>query len=308
MITEFSGDIIQWLRGFYCTVQTGSMSAASAIMNRNQSALSHQIKCLEDELGVKLFKGTKGKRELTPEGKYLLEKSVLIFDTVNAMRSTIGSMPAKLEGEIHIMAVYTLMEHFLPEVIIEFAKLYPGIQFKLSGAAETSTVCEHVKTREFDLGLFCAAFPPQDFSVIKLSNTQVLCLTPKDGPYALTSLPSMEHLASLPHIYSSVGSSMHQFITRQFARHGLQINARHMVTHFTAAKIYARNGMGLTFVDSFACTEEDRQTMNVLPMAAYFPDRSLCLVRRLDAFVPPHVEGFIKLLVARAASLGAVNA
>lgn len=302
MITEFSGDIIQWLRGFYCTVQTGSMSAASAIMKRNQSALSHQIKCLEDELGVKLFKGAKAKRELTAEGKFLLEKCIYIFDTINALRNTIGSLPARLEGEIPITAVFSLTQYFLPEVIASFSQKYPGVQLLLNGEVETSTVCEQVKSRSYDIGLFCTDSPPQDFSVIKLFTTEVMCLSPKNGPYALPTLPSLEQFAALPHIYPPEGSSMYQFITRQFARHGLQINTKYMVSHFEAAKAYVRCGMGLTFVDAFACSEFDRQNTNVLSTALYFPNRSVCLIRRRDAFVPPHLDVFIKMLAAKAHS------
>jgi len=47
MIDEFSGDFLQWLRGFYYVAKTGSVSLAALEMGRNQPAISHQIKSNE---------------------------------------------------------------------------------------------------------------------------------------------------------------------------------------------------------------------------------------------------------------------
>ncbi len=60
MIPEFNGDYIQWLRGFYYTVELGSMVKAITVMNRNQSAISYQIQSLENLYGVSLFSNIKG--------------------------------------------------------------------------------------------------------------------------------------------------------------------------------------------------------------------------------------------------------
>lgn len=88
MLPEFSGDFIQWLRGFYYTATCGSMTAAMKKMNRNQSALTYQIKSLEKEFGVKLFTGTKNNRVLTEEGKLLLTRASQIFSSINDLRQS----------------------------------------------------------------------------------------------------------------------------------------------------------------------------------------------------------------------------
>jgi len=82
MIKEFGGDLIQWLRGFYFVARTGSVTRAAEAMRRNQPAVSHQIKCLEEEFGIFLFERSRGRMELTAEGKVLLELVVPLFELI----------------------------------------------------------------------------------------------------------------------------------------------------------------------------------------------------------------------------------
>ncbi len=50
---------LQRLRGFYWTAQLGSVSGAAQMIHVTQSAISHQLRSLEAELGVKLYERTR---------------------------------------------------------------------------------------------------------------------------------------------------------------------------------------------------------------------------------------------------------
>jgi LysR family cyn operon transcriptional activator len=67
MIDQIGGDFLQWLRGSYFVAKTGSVTQASVEMGREQAAITHQIKCLEEEFGVLLFDRSPGRLGLTPE-------------------------------------------------------------------------------------------------------------------------------------------------------------------------------------------------------------------------------------------------
>ena len=55
MIDELNGDFLQRLRGFFYVAKTGSFSAASREMRRNQSTISYQVRQLEESLNADLF-------------------------------------------------------------------------------------------------------------------------------------------------------------------------------------------------------------------------------------------------------------
>jgi DNA-binding transcriptional LysR family regulator len=296
MIPEFSGDFIQWLRGFYYTAQTGSMTAATAIMNRNQSALTHQIKCLEEEFGIKLFRGNKGNRELTDEGKFLLEKAVNIFEIVNTIRGSIGSLPNTLTGEIGIAAVYTAIQYFLPRMVAQFGAQYPMVCFQFYGHACRQPILDMISSRTADIGILNIDNAPLEFHATPLFRTDVVCISPKKGPYAVTGVPNLEQLVHFPCIFPPKNSTMEPFLEYQFGRYGLSLRNTHLVSHFEAAKVYVGMGMGITFIDDFACTEADRQQFNVVSMSAFFPQRVFSVVRRRNMFMPPHLDAFLRYL------------
>jgi DNA-binding transcriptional LysR family regulator len=296
VIPEFSGDFIQWLRGFYYTAQTGSMTAATAIMNRNQSALAHQVKCLEQEFGVKLFTGNKTKRKLTEEGKFLLEKSINIFELINSIRQTISALPDTLSGEISIAAAYTAVQYYLPEIVAIFGSHYPKVSFRFLGHASRQAILEAVRSRTADLGILCTESAPNDLRLTPLFSTEVMCVSPKNGPYAVTNLLNLEQLANFPCFFPPESSTMEPFLDIQFNRFGLKLKNTHEVNHFEAAKVYVRMGMGITFIDKFACSETDFQNLTIISMSKFFPPRVFSVLHRTNMFIPSHLDAFLKCL------------
>ena len=59
---------IQQLRGFYYSAKLGSLTGAAEKLSITQSAVSQQIKSLEEELEVQLFNRYGPRKELTPNG------------------------------------------------------------------------------------------------------------------------------------------------------------------------------------------------------------------------------------------------
>ena len=296
MIHEFSGDFIQWLRGFYYTTQTGSMTAASELMNRNQSTITHQIKCLEDELGVKLFTGSKGKRTLTSEGKLLLSKSVQIFGVLSEIVENIGQVADNFSGEITMACFYTLMEFYLPDKVAEFNARNPEVNVRLTGSSQREMVFEKIYSREYDFGLMSIESVPPEFEVEPLFSSDMVLISPLSGPWAEYQLPSLERLAQLPFISHPETSSLEPFLQHQFARLGLALRTRHMVSHCGALKSYVAKGLGVAIVDRFICTPEDYERMNIVSLDLFFPKRTFGIIRRREMYLSAHVEAFLKYL------------
>lgn len=298
MIPEFSGDFIQWLRGFYYTAQTGSMTEAAELMNRNQPAITHQIKCLEDELGVKLFTGTKGKRTLTNEGKHLLATATRIFGLVSEMKDNIGQVTEELNGQITIASFYTLMQYYLPEKAAVFCQSHPNVKFRVTGSSQKESIFEKVYSREYDFGLTNLENVPPEFEVDALFSSETVLISPQSGPWAVTSFPSLELMATLPFISHPDNSSLEPFLQHQFARLGLTQRSTHMVSHCGALKEYVVRGMGVAVVDRFVCMPADYRRLNVVSLDPLFPKRTFGILRRREMYQSAHVDAFLKFLLA----------
>ena len=299
MISEFSGDFLQWLRGFYYTAQTGSLSAAAEKMNRSQPALTYQIKNLEKELGVRLFSGTVSKKTLTRDGKFLYKKAVDVFRVLDAISEEIGKQEDEVQGELSIVSSYVTLQCYLPSIVGEFARQHPRVHFRISGGRQLS-LYEKIFSREFDLAIMCVDSVPPEFLSETLFASDLVLISPREGRLAVPALPSLEEVAALPFIAHPDKSSLWPLLRSQFAKYGLALQSRHVVSHFDSLKRCVEGGMGVGIVDGFVCDERDRERLHVVPLTAYFPARHFGVIRRYDAFGTELEERFLDFLRTRA--------
>ena len=131
MIEEIPGDLLQWLRGFYCVADRGSVTQATIAMGREQPTITRQIKCLEKELGVTLFDRSSGKMKLTAEGRILLDKAISLFEDVREIRSEFKKELLEYQGKIFVAASHAIIDTFLPPYIAKFRSSHPRVSFHM---------------------------------------------------------------------------------------------------------------------------------------------------------------------------------
>ncbi|MDL2307431.1 LysR family transcriptional regulator substrate-binding protein, partial [Desulfovibrio sp. OttesenSCG-928-C06] len=168
---------------------------------------------------------------------------------------------------------------------------------RINGGSLRENLFEKIYSRQVDFGLMVIESYPPEFKVDPLFCSDMVLISPTSGPYAVPQLPSLEQLTQLPFIYHPDNSSLEPFIQHQFARHGLTLRAGHMVSHCGALKKYVAQGMGVAIIDGFACTQEDRLSLNIVSLASFFPQRSFGIVRRRDMYMAEHVEAFLRFLL-----------
>ena len=117
------------LRSFVAIADTGSFSKAAAIVGRTQSALSLQIKKLEESLGCKLFDRGARKATLTEQGEVFSSYARRITSLQLEVYSRLKEPEA--EGEIRFGTPEDFATHYLPDVLALFRKQHPRIQLNV---------------------------------------------------------------------------------------------------------------------------------------------------------------------------------
>ena len=113
------------LRTFTAIVDTGSFTAAADRVHRTQSAVSMQMKRLEELLGRPLFQRQGRGAVLTPDGELLLGHARRILA---AHRETLDLFrEAELEGELTLGTPDDYVNTFLPGILTRFAETHPRI-------------------------------------------------------------------------------------------------------------------------------------------------------------------------------------
>ena len=122
---------IRHLRYFLRVAEELHFGRAAEMLGVSQAPLSHQIRQLEERLGVRLFDRTTRSVHLTPAGRVLYEKAQITLAALEeAVRETqsAGGLNA---GRLEIGAVSAAIHTFLPTALAEFCARNPSVQIDM---------------------------------------------------------------------------------------------------------------------------------------------------------------------------------
>lgn len=115
---------------FVSVAESGSFSLSSKRLGRTQSAISQQIKTLEDELNVKLFVRNFRDVSLTEAGNSLLPFARQILNSCNNAKDHVTGLSGRVEGELNIGVGFAI-EPYIRKALIEMMRLYPEVRINI---------------------------------------------------------------------------------------------------------------------------------------------------------------------------------
>lgn len=145
-IMPFSVDTLQ-LKSFVAIADTGTYGQAATLVNRTQSALSLQIRKLEEQLGCDLFDRTGRRVVLTHQGEIFLSYSRRIIQLQREAYNRLHG--AQVAGEIRFGSPEDFATHYLPGVLSSFHELYPQIRLNVE-CDMTMHLVDRFNNGEFD--------------------------------------------------------------------------------------------------------------------------------------------------------------
>lgn len=118
------------LRTFECVARLGSLRAAADQLHVTTSAVSHQLKKLEDDLGVRLLERTPQSVVLTEAGALYFESLRPAFDQLVAATERVRKDPARQCVSVTTLPVFAIK--WLIRQLGEFHQLHPTIEVRIS--------------------------------------------------------------------------------------------------------------------------------------------------------------------------------
>lgn len=122
---------IQRIQTFLCAAESSSLTEAAKQLHLTQPAVSHQIKLLEQELGVKLFTRGSGGLKMTEAGELLLPWARRLLHDVDDMKDMMSSTQDVFAGELRIMCSTCIGKYLLPQLAARFCRRYPKIKVRI---------------------------------------------------------------------------------------------------------------------------------------------------------------------------------
>ena len=138
------------LRTFIAIVETGSFTRAADVVFKTQSAVSMQMRRLEERIGKPIFERDGRASKLTEEGERLLgfarRMMRLNDETVAAFDDT------ELSGAVRLGTPDDYADRFLPEVLARFARSNPRVEVSVT-CDQSSELIRLARSGEIDLGI-----------------------------------------------------------------------------------------------------------------------------------------------------------
>src|SRR3954462_10963049 len=140
---------VDQLRTFIAIAETGSFTRAADIVHKTQSAVSMQMKRLEERLDRGVFARGGRALKLTEDGERLLDYARRI---VKLNVETIAAFSDELTGRVRLGVPDDYAERYLPEIMARFSRAYPAIELTVL-CEETVCLLDRIKGNELDLAI-----------------------------------------------------------------------------------------------------------------------------------------------------------
>ena len=308
MIPELNGDFLQWLRGFYYVAKTGSVRAASELMHRNPSTISYQIRSLEEELHTVLFDRYKKRLQITPEGQKLLIWTISTFETLQSMRSAVGTSDGHLQGDIHIGATLPIAI-VAADAFADFHAVNPDVNIHILRSLSHEIV-QSVQESRIDFGLTgLTTLPKTDHMEICLKSRPMLIL-PRDNSWSLPAIPTEEDLAQLPFVIFQSEQHDEPYPTLHSAAHTLQKKTAMQANNHHLILQLVRRGVGAAIMDELCYRAtlygSDWSSLISIPIDHLLPNVLYGILVRRHKHISPQAEALMAKLrehFARVAAL-----
>lgn len=269
------------MRAFLAVADTGSVTAAADRVGRTQSAVSMQIKRLEDSLGQPLFARLPRGVALTPRGEQLLPYARRVVSLLDEAATALREKP--LIGPVRIGIPDEYAESVLPRALAAFSERHPAVEVKVRcdfSAPQYAAIEED----ELDLAV-C-------FDSSHTSGDEVLCVDPTVW---VTSIVHAQHM-QMP---VPVGTYLHSAWGRDFALRSLDQMSIDWRVAFEcdtsgSLRIAARAGLAIAPLSRSTIPPECRE----LTSDDGFPiiDRSRVVLRRNPRGSSPAIEGLADMM------------
>jgi DNA-binding transcriptional LysR family regulator len=136
------------LRTFLALAETGSFSRAGVLVGRSQSAVSEQIRKLEEMFGRTLLERTTRSVRLTPEGEHFLAHARAMVAQADAMLARFRA--PDIAGEVRFGSPEDFASAYLPDILGVFAAAHPAVELHVT-CQLTLPLVEEFEAGEQDL-------------------------------------------------------------------------------------------------------------------------------------------------------------
>lgn len=236
------------LEVFVVIAERCSFTLAAQQLGISQSAVSHALKKLEQDLGVSLIERNKSQIELTVAGVRLLPRVREILGLSETIRQEAAALQGVQLGSLRIGSFGpTSSLQLLPDILDAYRNYFPNIEVCVDEGNDQQVV-QWLQERRVDVGF--VVLPDDRFDTFELIEDNIVALIPKAHPLAKQEKVVLQDLCKVPFILTEAGSA--QLISKLFADENLIPDVRYRTTQLMSTIALVSRGERVALVAELA--------------------------------------------------------
>ncbi|MCQ8782687.1 LysR family transcriptional regulator [Mangrovibrevibacter kandeliae] len=285
------------LEAFFCIADRGSFHRAAAHLNLSQTALSHRMRKLEEDLGVKLLARTTRQVSLTPAGVELLPTARRILTDLDGTFESLRAKGRERQQHLTIGCLPTLATNVLPGMLARFAATHPDVALHVldHSAAE---ITEAVQTGEAEFGITMVSAARFDLEITPLLKESFLIACPSEHPLAKQENVCWSDLGDAPVVRVGRQTGNRALIDEALGTLRESVRWQYEVQHLTTAVSFVRAGLALAILPEFALAASQPEGIVTRPLRNPSLSRPLGILSRKGVPLSTAADALLALVAA----------
>ncbi|MGF6093777.1 LysR family transcriptional regulator [Pseudomonas sp. 18175] len=285
--------MLRELKTFIAVTRYGTFAAAGMHIGLTQSAVSAQIRQLEQALGVPLFDRTGRQATLNAAGQRALPLAKEILETFNCMAVPVEAN--EYRGELKVGAIGTAQTGLLPQALLRLRQAAPAVECKLVPGVSLELLSQ-VDAGELDSAIIIR--PP--FDLPKELHVQVLRNEPfvLIVPHALAGDDPLQLLGTQPHVRYDRASFGGRLVSRFLREHKLDVQVALELDELEAIVKMVECGLGVSLIPQAGLWLEHAAKVRIIPLGTLTFYREIILLSRYSQRQLPVPQLFARCLLA----------
>lgn len=235
---------VRQLRYFEAVARHRHFTRAAEELHVAQSALSHQVRSLERELGVELLSRTTRSVEPTEAGALVAARARAVLAETEALRDEVEQLRGLVRGHLGVGAMLFGGRLDIPAILASFTARFPDVELGVrEGSAQQ--MIEMLGDGTIDVAFALELEPPTGLDRLDLSTEELALVTSTRHPLSGDGPLSVSALAGYPLIAFGKGSSTRRVIDAAFAGAGVQPRIAVEANDLALVRALAASGLGV---------------------------------------------------------------
>jgi DNA-binding transcriptional LysR family regulator len=289
---------IETLKIFCDLVETQSFSLAAERNFVTQSAVSQQVRGLEEKFRRKLLERVRGRRDvrLTEAGRSFYEESRNVLAAYQGLQERMRGLDGKVSGTVHVATVYSIGLHELPPVVRRFMALYPEARIDLE-YSRTTRIVRDVLSGSIELGLVAYPEKRRGLTVVPLPGDRLVLICPPAHPLASRKKVRAADLNGQDFVLFERDIPTRRATDKIFRAHNVTVRRVAEFDNIETIKRAVEVGFGLGIVPRPSIVDEQKSgQLAVVQLAEPEWARTVGVIYRTDRTLGIAARKFIELL------------